>query len=97
MQTYRVAVQLHSFLISALNGSGQRQDQAALPLLKEPPMSTQYEVGWAPEGVWTFWIRDQTSPKAGHYNHYPVTISKGTTTAKGRVNTGARHEGIQGN
>ena len=59
MQTYSgVVVQLHSFLTSVLNGSGQRQDHAALPPLKETPVSTQCECEWAPEGVWMFWIRE---------------------------------------
>jgi hypothetical protein len=28
---------------------------AALPLVKEPPVLTGLEAGWAPESVWTQW------------------------------------------
>jgi len=63
MKTYSgVAVQLHSFLTSALNGSGQRQDLAALTPLRDPPVPIQYGAEWAPEEVWAFRSRDKSSP-----------------------------------
>jgi hypothetical protein len=37
------------FLTSALDGSGQLQAPAALPLGKGPPVRVVWEAGWAPE------------------------------------------------
>ena len=63
MKTYRgVAVSINSFLTTALNGCGQRQDPAALPPLKEPPVLIPNEAEAASEGVLMFWSRDNPSP-----------------------------------
>ena len=37
--------------------SGQLDDPAALPPGKNP-VPIEYGVGWAPEPVWPFWIRE---------------------------------------
>jgi hypothetical protein len=46
---------------------------AALPLLKEPSLSTEQETGWAPEIVLTFWRKDKSLACAGNHTlYFPV-------------------------
>jgi len=50
-----VEVQLHAFLISALDRSEWSVHALATLLMwKGPPVPTEYEAGWVPEPVWTW-------------------------------------------
>jgi hypothetical protein len=42
--------------------SGQLHALATLPPGKEPPVLILYEVGWAPEPVWTIWRSENSWP-----------------------------------
>jgi len=42
--------------------SGQLHAPAALPLGKEPLVPTEYEAGWDPEPVWTWWREKFPAP-----------------------------------
>ena len=53
--TWGTEVQLHSFLISALNGGVVNFMFPPLYTRKITPVPTEEEAGWAPEPVWTFW------------------------------------------
>jgi len=45
--------------------SGQFHARAALPPEKEPLVPTGQEAGWAPEPVWTRWLREKFPAPAG--------------------------------
>ena len=46
-------------------GSGQLHVPAALSEGKQPPVSIEYKVGWAPEPVCTFWDQENYLPLPG--------------------------------
>jgi hypothetical protein len=57
----------YSFLTSALEGgelSASRPGRA-LPPVKEPPVPTVQEAGWAPEPVWTQGLEEKSSSSVG--------------------------------
>jgi len=41
--------------LGVVGGGGQFYTQAAVSLEKEPPISMEYEAGWAPEQIQTSW------------------------------------------
>jgi hypothetical protein len=43
-----------------MEASGKPHDPAALPPGKEPPVSIRQEAGWAPDPVWTLWLREKS-------------------------------------
>lgn len=62
-----VEVQRPSFLTSVLDGvSGQLQALVVLPPGKEPPVPSEYEVGWAPDLVLKLWRIEKSLTYAGN-------------------------------
>jgi hypothetical protein len=43
-----------------VEASGQLHALAALPPVKDRPVPTGQEAGWAPNPVWSLWRREQT-------------------------------------
>jgi hypothetical protein len=72
--------------------SGQHHAPAALyPRVKDPPVPTVQEAGWAPEPVWTHRIEKKSSASVGdrtpvvqsvvtHYTDWDELSSKYTTS-----------------
>jgi len=51
-------VQLHTFLILALDRVGQLHATVALAPAKWPPLPIENMAGWGPEPIWTHWQRE---------------------------------------
>jgi hypothetical protein len=58
MKMYEEVVQLHAFLTSACDGSAHAL--AALLPGKDLLVPAEYEAGWAPELVGTWWQREKS-------------------------------------
>ena len=67
METYRGSRGIAPLILNlTLDGNNWSTSQtSSLSPRKENPVLVEYEAGWAPETVWTFWGREKSLTSAG--------------------------------